>query len=144
MAKHKYIKTPEDFETLFKEWVNYVESNPIKKQVFVGKDGRHDYELIPRPYTLEGFLNFAEENICNVHQYFENREGRYSEYVDICTRIKRVIRQNQIENGLAGLYNPSITQRLNNLTEKTDVTSNGENINEIKISIIRPDAKELE
>ena len=89
-------------------------------------------------------MNFAEENICNVHQYFENREGRYSEYVDICTRIKRVIRQNQIENGLAGLYNPSITQRLNNLTEKTDVTSNGENINEIKISIIRPDTKELE
>jgi hypothetical protein len=45
---------------------------------------------------------------------------------------------------MVGQYNPSITQRLNNLTEKTDVTSNGENINEIKISIIRPDTKELE
>lgn len=144
MPKHKYIKTPEAFKELFDEWVTYIENNPIKKQVFVGKDGRHDYELIPRPFTLEGFLNFAEEKIGCVHQYFENRDGRYSEYVDICTRVKRVIRQNQIENGLAGIYNPSITQRLNNLTEKTDVTSNGENINEIKISIIRPDTKELE
>ena len=143
MPKAKML-TEDQFIELFKEWVNYIENNPIKKQVFVGKDGRHDYELIPRPYTLEGFLNFAEEKIGCVHQYFENRDGRYSTYVDICTRIKRIIRQNQIENGLAGLYNPSITQRLNNLTEKTDVTSNGENINEIKISIIRPDTKELE
>jgi hypothetical protein len=143
MPKAKML-TEDQFIELFKDWVHYIENNPIKKQVFVGKDGRHDYELIPRPYTLEGFLNFAEEKIGCVHQYFENRDGRYSTYVDICTRIKRVIRQNQIENGLAGLYNPSITQRLNNLTEKTDVTSNGENINEIKISIIRPDTKELE
>lgn len=143
MPKKKML-TEQEFEQLFLKWVQYVEDNPIKKQVFVGKDGRHDYELIPRPYTMEGFLNYAEENVCNVHQYFENRENRYSTYVDICTRVKRVIRQNQIENGLAGLYNPSITQRLNNLTEKTDVTSNGENINEIKISIIRPDTKELE
>jgi hypothetical protein len=143
MPKPKLL-TEDQFIELFLQWKEYIETNPIKKQVFVGKDGRHDYELIPRPYTLEGFLNFAEEKVCNVHQYFENREGRYSTYVDICTRIKRVIRQNQIENGLAGLYNPSITQRLNNLTEKTDVTTNGEAINEIKISIIRPDTKQLE
>ena len=58
--------------------------------------------------------------------------------------IKKAIRRDQIEGGMVGQYNPSITQRLNNLTEKTDVTSNGENINEIKISIIRPDTKELE
>jgi hypothetical protein len=143
MPKPKLL-TEDQFIELFIQWKEYIETNPIKKQVFVGKDGRHDYELIPRPYTLEGFLNFAEEKVCNVHQYFENREGRYSTYVDICTRIKRVIRQNQIENGLAGLYNPSITQRLNNLTEKTDVTTNGEAINEIKISIIRPDTKQLD
>jgi hypothetical protein len=143
MPKPKLL-TEDQFIELFLQWKEYIETNPIKKQVFVGKDGRHDYELIPRPYTLEGFLNFAEEKVCNVHQYFENREGRYSTYVDICTRIKRVIRQNQIENGLAGLYNPSITQRLNNLTEKTDVTTNGEAINEIKISIIRPDTKQLD
>jgi len=143
MPKPKLL-TEQEFIELFNEWEVYIDNNPIKKQVFVGKDGRHDYELIPRPYTMEGFLNFAENKICNVHQYFENRENRYSTYVDICTRIKRTIRQNQIENGLAGLYNPSITQRLNNLTEKTDVTSNGENINEIKISIIRPDTKEIE
>ena len=140
MPKHKML-TEEEFEVLFIEWQQFIENNPIKKQVFVGKDGRHDYELIPRPYTLEGFQNFAEEKIGCVHQYFENRDKRYSTYVDICTRIKRVIRQNQIENGLAGLYNPSITQRLNGLTEKSDITTNGKDINEIKVNIIKADDK---
>jgi len=140
MPKHKML-TEQEFKDLFNEWTHYIENNPIKKQVFVGKDGRHDYELIPRPYTMEGFLNFAENKIGCVHQYFENRDGRYSTYVDICTRIKRVIRQNQIENGLAGLYNPSITQRLNGLTEKSDITTNGKDINEIKVNIIKADDK---
>ena len=140
MPKHKML-TEEEFKDLFNEWTHYIENNPIKKQVFVGKDGRHDYELIPRPYTMEGFLNFAENKIGNVHQYFENRDLRYSTYVSICTRIKRVIRQNQIENGLAGLYNPSITQRLNGLTEKSDITTNGKDINEIKVNIIKADDK---
>ena len=140
MPKHKML-TEDEFEALFNEWQQYIENNPIKKQVFVGKDGRHDYELIPRPYTLEGFLNFAEEKIGCVHQYFENRDLRYSTYVSICTRVKRVIRQNQIENGLAGLYNPSITQRLNGLTEKSDITTNGKDINEIKVNIIKADDK---
>jgi hypothetical protein len=47
-----------------------------------------------------------------------------------------VIRQDQIEGGMVGQFNPSITQRLNSLTEKTDVTSQGEKINEIKVTIV--------
>jgi hypothetical protein len=41
---------------------------------------------------------------------------------------------------MASIYNPSITQRLNNLTEKTDVTSNGKELNEIKITIVGGDS----
>jgi len=39
---------------------------------------------------------------------------------------------------MVGQYNPSITQRLNNLTEKTDITTDGKGINEIKVNIIKP------
>ena len=31
------------------------------------------------------------------------------------------IRQDQIEGGMSGIYNPSITQRLNGLTDKSEV-----------------------
>ncbi len=57
--------------------------------------------------------------------------------MNICSRIKRAIRQDQIEGGMVGQFNPSITQRLNGLTEKTDVTTNGKELNEIKINIVR-------
>jgi hypothetical protein len=48
--------------------------------------------------------------------------SRYGDYVSICTRIRKNIRQDQIEGGMTGIYNTSITQRLNNLTEKHEVT----------------------
>jgi hypothetical protein len=38
---------------------------------------------------------------------------------------------------MVGQFNPSITQRLNNLTEKSDITTNGQAISEIKVNIIK-------
>ncbi len=93
------------------------------------------------PLTMEGFdvfvMNYEGIESRGVEQYFSNREGRYSAYVGICSRIKKEIRNDQIEGGMIGQYNPSITQRLNGLTEKTDVTTGGDKINKIEIEIIR-------
>ena len=36
--------------------------------------------------------------------------------------IREVIRRDQIEGGMVGQYNPSITQRLNGLKEQTEST----------------------
>ncbi len=44
----------------------------------------------------------------------------YQEFVSICSHIKKEIRSQQITGGMLGMFNPSITQRLNNLVEKTD------------------------
>jgi hypothetical protein len=72
-----------------------------------------------------------------VTDYFANKDGRYSEYATICSRIEEAIRRDQIEGGMVGQYNASITQRLNGLTEKVDTTTNGQSINEIKVNIIK-------
>jgi DNA polymerase II small subunit/DNA polymerase delta subunit B len=58
-----------------------------------------------------------------VEQYFKNVDKRYEEYIPICTRIRKEIRQDQIEGGMVGQYNPSITQRLNNLKEQVEQTN---------------------
>jgi DNA polymerase II small subunit/DNA polymerase delta subunit B len=90
---------------------------------------------------MEGFdifvMNYEGIESKGVEQYFSNREGRYSAFVGICARIKKEIRNDQIQGGMVGQFNPSITQRLNGLTEKTDVTTNGKEINEIKVNIVR-------
>jgi hypothetical protein len=143
MGKHKYIETPEKLWQMFETYREYVINNPrtIDKALQSGKVVK---ETLRVPLTMEGFEIWCIENYSDCHHYFDNTDGRYSAYGTICRTIKKAIRRDQIEGGMVGQYNPSITQRLNNLTEKTDVTSNGENINEIKISIIRPDTKELE
>lgn len=109
----------------FVRWAELVKANPRKKMVFVGKDGKQDYELLERPLTLEGFYNWCYDEYGEVEQYFRNVDGRYADFIGICSRIKREIREDQISGGMSGIYNPSITQRLNGLTEKQETTISG-------------------
>ena len=124
MGKNKYVESPEKMAEYFETYKNETKSNPIKKHVFVGKDGNADYELIERPLTVDGFELWCWKNeiISDLSQYFANTENRYKEYQTICSRIRKEVRNDQIEKGLAGIYNTSITQRLNGLTDKSEVT----------------------
>lgn len=123
MGVHKAIETPEILFNLFVEYKNSVKSDPITVKDWVGKDAITVEREKEKPLTMEGFENYVA-NIDGMPyeliQYFSNREGRYEDFVPICQRIKRSIRQDQIEGGMAGIYNPSITQRLNGLVEKTE------------------------
>lgn len=129
MAKKKYIETPESLLNLFLEYKKWVDDNPRLVEDYVGKDADRVMRQKPRPLTMEGFENWCEDKgvIKDLGDYFENRNKKYNEFSAICSRIKREIRQDQIEGGMTGIYNPSITQRLNGLVdkkevEKTDVT----------------------
>ena len=129
MAKHKYIESPEKMWELFIEYQDNTKTNPKKKNDFAGKDADEVIKKLERPLTMEGFENYVADKdiIDNMAQYFANTEGRYTKYQSICSRIRRTIRQDQIEGGMVGIYNPSITQRLNGLAEKTDGTLKVEN-----------------
>lgn len=122
MGVHKAIDTPEYMWDLFVKYKDYVSTNPIKKHVFTGKEGNSDFELRDRPLTYEGFCNYLESVgvIKDPCHYFINYEERYNDFVGVCSRVRREIRAEQIEKGLAGIYNASITQRLNGLSEKTE------------------------
>jgi len=117
--KKKYIETPEIMWELFLKYKEQVKTSPILQKDWVGKDGSEIYREKEKPLTMDGFQNYLddEEIISDVTDYFENKGGRYQSYVRICSRVKRNIRQDQIEGGMAGIYNPSITQRLNGLAE---------------------------
>ena len=137
--KHKYIETPEKLYEIFQEYKSSLKAREIQKATPKGVVS----EWHTPPLTMEGFevfvYNWEGIESKGVEQYFSNRDGRYLAYVDICSRIKKEIRRDQIEGGMVGQFNPSITQRLNGLTEKTDVTTQGERISEIKVNIIKPE-----
>ena len=123
----KNIKTPEELWEHFCNYRNLIKSNPIIVVDFVGSKGNRDERPKERPLTIEGFENYLEDMdvIGQLSHYFANTDNKYSDYLTICSRIKRSVRQDQIEGGMAGIYNPSITQRLNGLVEKTQ----NENLN---------------
>ena len=73
---------------------------------------------------MEGFENYVAdipEHPLSLEQYFSNTNDAFKKYIAICSHIRRKIRQDQIEGGMSGIYNPSITQRLNGLVDKQEI-----------------------
>jgi hypothetical protein len=139
----KKIATPEILWKHFLDYKEWVKSNPILVQDYIGKDAQMIYRERQRPLTIEGFECYCFDNdiINDLGDYFKNDDGRYSDYAPICNNIRKAVRNNQIEGGMAGIFNPSITQRLNGLTENVnqDIKSNGKEIsNTLQIEIIKP------
>lgn len=131
----KYIETPERMWELFQKYRSHVKGNPIQKTIKGNKNFIVSDELLQRPLTMEGFEVYCFENkiINDLGDYFGNKNGKYQDFSAICAIIKKVIRQDQIEGGMAGIYNPSITQRLNGLVDKTQADDK----HEIKINVSR-------
>lgn len=125
-GRPKAIESPEVMLELFREYEKQTKNNPIKVQDYVGKDAEMVYRLKERPLTLVGFENYCFEQgiISDLSHYFSNLDDRYNDFIGICRIIKNIIKQDQIEGGMANIYNPSITQRLNGLTDKTETTTN--------------------
>ena len=138
MAKNKYIESPFAMWELFETYKKETKAN--RRRVPKATPKGILYEEHEPPLTMVGFETFVADQGLNenLDQYFANREERYSEYVSICSRIKRAIKKDQIEGGMVGQYNASITQRLNGLTERVDQTSGGEKVNNITVEIVRP------
>ena len=132
MGKHKYIETPEKLYSIFEDYKNSLKPREIQKATATGVKS----EFHKPPLTMEGFEVYGYSIGVTLEHYFRNDNGSYDDYCTICSRIKKEIRRDQIEGGMVGQFNPSITQRLNGLTEKTDVTTNGKDISKIEIQII--------
>ena len=120
VGRPRNLDSPEQLYELFLRYKEDVKANPRIKSVFGGKEFEERAEPLERPLTMEGFEIFCWHEVGEVEDYFLNRDKRYSEYTAICSHIRKEIRRDQIEGGMVGQYNPSITQRLNNLKEQTE------------------------
>jgi hypothetical protein len=139
--KSKYIATPEEMYELFEAYKASRKPREIQKATVKGVVS----EFHLPPLTMEGFdifvMNYEGTQSKGVDHYFKNQDGAYFAYLPVCSRIKKEIRNDQIEGGMVGQYNTSITQRLNNLTEKTDVTTGGDKLNQpITVKIVNGDS----
>jgi hypothetical protein len=124
VGQPKKIKSPDQLFQLFQDYVNHVKLNPYKIKDWVGKDAEPIIREKEKPITMVGFENFVwlqdRNNPTQLSDYFANKNGGYDEFSSICYNIRSMIQDEQISGGMAGLYNPSITQRLNGLVEKQE------------------------
>jgi len=112
--------TPEELEAYFEQYKEWVEENPILVQDYVGKDGTEVNRKKNRPLTFDGFEIWLRKNSkikCCQH-ILDNVKSAYNDFIDVSRYIKASVKADQIEGGMAGIYNPNITARLNGLTEK--------------------------
>lgn len=122
MAKHKYI-TIGQMKDMWAAYKADLISNPRIRKVLCQKTAEMVDEELRRPFTMEGFSVFCRNyHNVTISHYFDNTDNAYEEYRGICSHIREEIRQDQIEGGMVGQYNHSITQRLNGLTEKQENT----------------------
>ena len=123
MHPTRIFKAPEEMAKAFEEYkadLNIQGEEWLKVQ-YVGKEGRRVTDKYKIPMTIEGFLRFCYNKYGDVGGYFDNQQNNFNDFIAICSRIKREVRENQIIGGLMGLYNPSITQRLNSLVDKQEI-----------------------
>lgn len=105
----------------FLEYRDSVLNSPRIKVEYVGRNGDKVETPLRVPLTAEGFENFVyNKREFSIHDYLYSTNERYTKFSTIRSRIKRFIRQDQIEGGMVGQYNASITQRLNGLTDKSE------------------------
>lgn len=127
MGISKTIRTPKHMWEMFMAYKSDVKAHPRFRYQMNQRTGRMIEEKLQVPLTKEGFYNFvANKGVAStLKDYFSNREDRYEDFVPICTRIREEIRQDQIEGGMVGQFNASLTARINGLSDKHELT--GEN-----------------
>ena len=122
-GRPRIFKSPEEMLDAFLKYREHEKANPILVHDFVGKDGVEAYRKKEVPLTMEGFRCWMFEhsgyNAGDLENYWN---GTYAEFSEVSTRIKELIRKDQIRGGMAGIYNPSLTARINGLVDKVEKT----------------------
>lgn len=114
----KKIQNPDILLDQFLDYQKWVGENPLKQTVY--PKGEPLKRELRRPMTMTGFECYLAEKgvLSRLKDYMSNREQRYSDFERVCRIIKTAIRADQIEGGMIGIYNPSITARITGLKDK--------------------------
>lgn len=150
MGLSKTLESPDELWQLFLDYKSATKKKPRHRYVMNQRTGRFGKEKLEVPLTKEGFYNFVANQgvISTLKDYFSNRDERYEEFVPICSRIRDEITQDQIEGGMVGQYNASITQRLNGLADKTEARQVDRNGNDVPagptVSLVLPEGMNID
>lgn len=138
VGRPRNLNSPDELLDLFDRYKQDTKGSP-RYRAELTRDGLQQVPL-EVPLTMVGFYCYARRRVGEIADYFKNTNGAYNEFSPICRAIKEEIEQDQIEGGMVNIYNPSITQRLNGLTDKREDTIKTDD-NTLRIIVERMDGK---
>lgn len=124
-SKHGRDKkySPTTFKKKANEYFQWCLDNPLQEQVIQKRKISRDEEVIEhhtinkiRPFTIQGFCNFAEI----VYKTFLEYEQR-DDFSEVSSRIRGIIENQQFEGAAAGFLNASIIARKLGLADKKEL-----------------------
>lgn len=136
-GRPRIFETPEDLEKTFNEYLEFMKTQTWKKQEFI-KSGEFAGKIIEletqRPLTMESFCLFANINSKYLYQLNEDTKQKFS---NIVTRIHETLREQKVSGAMVGAYNSNLVARLEGITDKHDITSNGDSIS-LNVNVSNP------
>lgn len=112
--------TPGDIWNMWVEFVIWAKATPkIVHQATAGKVVQIPVE---RPLVLTEFFTWVDATYNKtIHQYFDNIDNVYKDYVGIVTRIENHRDSDVTVGALSGIYNSSISARILGLADKKEL-----------------------
>ena len=147
--------TPESLLEKANEYFNWCLENPLMEATIqkvkvngIGEEIRMVDLPKMRPFTLQGFCNFAEIVIQTFHNY-ENTDKETKQentddekgFLEVTTRIRGIIENQQFEGAASGFLNPNIIARKLGLVDRKSVNGNMSLSNP---EVVLPDGTNLE
>lgn len=133
-AKHGREKIFANPDLLWESACEYFEATEKRKWVkkdWVGKDAEMVYREADTPFTITGLCIFLGIDLITWRNYKTNEN--YKDFFNIITHIEQIIYTQKFEGAVNGTFKENIIARELGLGEKSDVTSNGETINQPKV-----------
>ena len=115
------IESPEDFERLALDYIDWVKNNPVMKTITASLQGEISFREVPhtRGMTQFGLAAHMGIGLSTLKDY-----GQREEFSAIYKRIDTIIKSWNADLALTGEISPSLVARLDGHTDKQEVVSN--------------------
>lgn len=113
-GRPKTFETPADLWERSCEYFEWCDNNPLMSYEWNGKDPQKCELEKMRPYTWTGLEVYLNADLTRY------RANEHEEFVEIVTRIGKIIYTQKFEGAACGLLNPNIIARDLGLTDKQE------------------------
>lgn len=116
-GKPRAIESPEDFERLAMEYIQWVKDNPVEKTITAAFQGVISYEKVPhsRPMTQYGLAAHMGVGLSTLKDY-----GARDEYSAMFKQVCAIMTAWNVDGATCGDMNGNIISRIEGLADKQE------------------------